>query len=78
MEIIRYVVKRLETLEDVGECAVPKENLFPPVLSLLLSLFLFMEKASKAVTSYTTKPNIATSLNTKYTENRKVLKRNPL
>lgn len=56
------------------ECAVPKENLF----RLLLSLFLFIEKAFKAVTSSTTEQNIATSFNTKYTENRKVLKRKPL
>lgn len=27
-----------------------------------------MEKASKAVPSYTTNPNVATSFNTKYTE----------
>lgn len=51
-----------------------QENLF----RLLLSLFLFIEKAFKAVTSSTTEQNIATSFNTKYTENRKVLKRKPL
>lgn len=37
-----------------------------------------MEKASKAVPSYTTKPNVATSFNTKYTENKNVLKSKPL
>lgn len=48
MEIIWYVVKRLEILEDVEECVVLKENLF----CLFLLFFLFIEKVFKVVISF--------------------------